>query len=88
MKCLKFVCPVTGIEVDTGFELDGRSFADLPREITALYCPNCNKPHILAGVSAWLGELNVRSPDAADCPSAGIKVRPTFGVCDRSPLSW
>ena len=58
---LKFMCPVTGIEVDTGFELDGRSFASLPREITVLSCPHCKKPHLLAGVSAWLGELNRRS---------------------------
>ena len=83
----KFMCPVTGIEVDTGFELDGRSFASLPREITVLPCPHCKKPHLLAGVSAWLGELNRRSADVADGPSASIKLRPAFGIGDRFPLS-
>ena len=54
---LKFMCPATGIEVDTGIELDAQSFAALPRESTKLVCPHCDEPHLLAGVSAWLGEI-------------------------------
>jgi len=54
---LNFVCPRTGHQVDTGFDLDATSFADLPREIIRLSCPHCDEPHLLAHISAWLGEL-------------------------------
>jgi hypothetical protein len=57
MAVLNFVCPRTGHQVDTGFDLDSASFADLPREITRLRCPYCDEPHLLANISAWLGEL-------------------------------
>ena len=57
MAVFKFMCPVTGHHVDTGLQLDAQSFASLPRESTELACPHCEQPHILAGVSAWLGEL-------------------------------
>jgi len=57
MAVLKFMCPVTGHHVDTGLELDVQSFANLPRDRTELACPHCDQPHILASVSAWLGEL-------------------------------
>ena len=57
MPTLSFMCPVTGKVVDTGINLDAASFASLPRDSTELSCPHCNKPHLLAGVSAWLGEL-------------------------------
>ena len=57
MPTLSFMCPVTGKVVDTGINLDAASFARLPRDSTELGCPPCNKPHLLAGVSAWLGEL-------------------------------
>jgi hypothetical protein len=57
MAALKFMCPVTGRHVDTGLELNAQSFANLSRESTELVCPHCDQPHILAGVSAWLGEL-------------------------------
>jgi hypothetical protein len=57
MAVLKFMCPVTGHHVDTALELDAQSFASLPRDSTELACPHCEQPHILAGVSAWLGEL-------------------------------
>jgi hypothetical protein len=57
MPPLKFMCPITGNEVDTGIDLDAASLASLPRDRTELSCPHCNKPHILAGISAWLGEL-------------------------------
>lgn len=57
MPPLKFICPRTGKEVDTGIDLDVETFAALPRETAELDCPHCDKPHVLAGVSAWLGEL-------------------------------
>ena len=57
MPTLSFMCPVTGKVVDTGINLVAASFASLPRDSTELGCPHCNKPHLLAGVSAWLGEL-------------------------------
>jgi hypothetical protein len=56
MAPLKFICPRSGNEVDTGLDLDAQSFASLPRETTELSCPHCDEPHLLAGVSAWLGE--------------------------------
>jgi hypothetical protein len=57
MAALKFICPATGNEVDTGLDLDAQRFVALPRDTTGLNCPHCEKPHVLAGVSAWLGEL-------------------------------
>jgi hypothetical protein len=57
MARLKFLCPRTGIRVDTGIDLDAANFAALPREEASLPCPYCDEPHILAHVSAWLGEL-------------------------------
>jgi len=57
MSVLNFVCPRTGKGVDSGFDLDPESFADLPRAITMLRCPHCAEPHLLAHMSAWLGEL-------------------------------
>jgi hypothetical protein len=49
--------PETGNVVDTEIDLDAASFARLPRENTRLACPYCEQPLILAGVSAWSGEL-------------------------------
>jgi hypothetical protein len=57
VKSLKFMCPITGIEVDTGIDLEATGFAALPRDATELKCPHCSESHLLAGVSAWLGEL-------------------------------
>ena len=57
MAALNFMCPATGNVVDTGIDMDAASFASLPRDRTELSCPHCQKPHVLAGVSAWLGEL-------------------------------
>ena len=57
MPPLKFICPATGIEIDTGIDLDVQSFADLPRNITPFGCPHCANSHLLAHVQAWLGEL-------------------------------
>jgi len=51
------MCPISGNEVDTGIDMDAASFASLPRDRTELSCANCNKSHILAGISAWLGKL-------------------------------
>jgi hypothetical protein len=53
MGALKFICPVTGNEVDTGLDLDAQRFAALPRDTTELSYPHCEKPHVLAGVSAF-----------------------------------
>ena len=38
MAVLKFVCPTSGNLVDTGLDMDARSFAGLPRERTELSC--------------------------------------------------
>ena len=57
MPPLRFICPATGNEVDTDIDLDGQSFAALPRHITRFGCPHCDEPHRLAGMQAWLGEL-------------------------------
>jgi hypothetical protein len=57
MPPLKFICPATGNEVDTGIDLEAQNFAALPRNITPFGCPHCADPHLLAHVQAWLGEL-------------------------------
>ena len=57
MPPLRFICPATGNEVDTGIDLDVQSFAALPHNITPFWCPHREEPHLLAGVQAWLGEL-------------------------------
>jgi hypothetical protein len=57
MPVLRFVCPATGHQVETDIDLDAQGFADLPRDATALACPHCDQPHILAGVQAWLGDI-------------------------------
>jgi hypothetical protein len=57
MPPLRFVYPATGNEVETGIDLGVQSFAALPRNITPFCCPHCEEPHLLAGVQAWLGEL-------------------------------
>jgi hypothetical protein len=57
MPPLKFMCPISGNAVDTGIDIDAASFASLPRDSTELSCSYCGEPHVLAGVSAWLGEL-------------------------------
>jgi hypothetical protein len=60
MKPLPFLCPRTGDEVDAGIDIDGKSFASLirVRDTKELSCPDCPELHVLAGVSAWLGELH------------------------------
>jgi hypothetical protein len=57
MPLLRFVCPSTGQMVDTDIDLDAESFATLPRDATTLTCPYCSQPHLLAGVQAWLGDI-------------------------------
>jgi hypothetical protein len=47
---------MTGHQVETDIDSDPQSFAGLPRDITTLTCPHCERPHLLAHV-AWLGEL-------------------------------
>jgi hypothetical protein len=73
MATLYFMCPTTGNVVDTSIDLDPASFAILPRDRTELSCPHCNKSHILAGVSAWLGELQpeLREAEAGDAANDG-----------------
>jgi hypothetical protein len=41
MAVLKFLCPTSGNEVDTGLDLDARTFAGLLRDHTKLSCPHC-----------------------------------------------
>ena len=57
MAPLKFICPATGNEVDTGIDVDPQSFAGLPRDTISFSCPHCDEPHVLAGVQAWLGDV-------------------------------
>jgi hypothetical protein len=53
MGPLKFICPLTGNEVDTGVEMDPDTFERLSGSM-ALPCPHCGDEHNLAGVDAWL----------------------------------
>lgn len=56
MAPLKFICPTTGHEVDTGIDVDDDSFAALDDE-TSLSCPHCPDAHRLSGVQSWLGDM-------------------------------
>jgi hypothetical protein len=56
MPPLKFICPATENEVDTGIDLDAKDFAGL-HDDTGLSCPHCSEPHRLGGVQAWLGDI-------------------------------
>ncbi len=78
MPPLKFICPATGNEVDTGIDLDVQSFAALPRSITPFGCPHCAHPHLLAHVQAWLGELQPATSDTA-VPSSSTQARRRVG---------
>jgi hypothetical protein len=55
MSTLKFVCPATGLEVDTGVEVAETTF-NMLGPAALLLCPHCPEPHALAGVQAWLEE--------------------------------
>ena len=59
MPPLRFICPATGNEVDTDIDLDGRSFAALPRHITRFGCLHPTSPHLLAGMHASLGDFRL-----------------------------
>ncbi len=54
MATLRFTCPVTEEEIDTGVEIDTGSFVNLPPFID-LVCPECDAWHSITGVCAWVG---------------------------------
>jgi hypothetical protein len=56
MGTLIFVCPVTGLEVSTGLEMDVVSFATLPGVLPDVRCPHCPKPHELSALAVWLAD--------------------------------
>ena len=53
---LKFICPVTGKQFDTGIDLDEGSFASLD-DGTELGCGHFGNAHRLDSVQSWLGEV-------------------------------
>ena len=57
---LKFICPVTDRQVDTGVDLDEDSFAKLD-DGTELGCPACADAHRLDNVQSWLGDATLLS---------------------------
>ena len=57
MPLPRFVRPATGHRVETDIDLDAQGFANLPRDATTLACPQCDQPHLLAGIQAWLGDI-------------------------------
>jgi hypothetical protein len=56
MDPLKFICPRTGNQVDTGVDLDDDSFGNLDDD-TELSCPHCAETHRIGEVQSWLGEF-------------------------------
>ena len=70
MGTLVFVCPVTGLEVFTGLEMDQSTFADLPSVLPDIRCPHCPKPHQLSDVTAWLAEGERRTDGTASNETA------------------
>jgi hypothetical protein len=71
MSVLKFVCPGTDNAVDTGIDLDAKSFAHLPRYIATLSCHHCEQPHLLAMSKRGLATL---IPSMSDCEPRILKV--------------
>ena len=41
MGALVFVCPTSGHEVSTGFEIDPDSYQALPKVLAEIKCPAC-----------------------------------------------
>ena len=60
MGTLRFVCPKSGLEVDTGIEVDPVSFNGLYRE--RLGCPECLDVHQLSETKAWVDDQLPPSP--------------------------
>jgi hypothetical protein len=56
MAPLRFICPATGNQVDTGVDLDEEGFATLDDD-TELGCPHCDDTHRISQVQAWLGDV-------------------------------
>jgi hypothetical protein len=54
MGTLMFECPVTGMEVSTGIEVDAASFESLSPLTAYLPCPHCPNPHPMHAVRTWL----------------------------------
>ena len=77
MPPLRFICPATGNEVDTDIDLDGQSFAALPRHITPFGCPHCDEPHLLAGIRR--GSAN--SNPTTGKPGQGFRSRMNAASC-------
>ena len=55
MAPLKYICPATGLEVESGLDVDDDSFAALD-DATALSCPHCTGVHPFSSVQCWLGD--------------------------------
>ena len=60
MGTLRFVCPISGCEVDTGIEVDPLSFRSLRAE--QLGCPECLEIHQLSSISVWIAERSPPDP--------------------------
>lgn len=70
MGTLVFVCPMTGLEVSTGLEMDFDTFAALPSVWPDIRCPHCRKPHQLLQLTVWLAEGERRTGGAASGEAA------------------
>ena len=54
MGTLRFICPKSAREVDTGIEVDPVSFGGLYRERVG--CPECLGMHQLSEIEAWVAD--------------------------------
>ena len=54
MGALKFICPETDVEIESGLDRNPESFFKLPADAIQLFCPYCDQPHLLADVKAWI----------------------------------
>ena len=68
MPPLKFICPATGNEVDTGIDLDVQSFAALPRNITPFGCPIALIRTFLRTFKHGWANSNLNTSDTAPVP--------------------
>jgi hypothetical protein len=59
MSALRFVCPVQRREIDSGIEIDARTFQKIREQRVEVHCPLCETAHEFRVVHGRLDELHV-----------------------------
>jgi hypothetical protein len=56
MGVVMIKCPITGLNVSTGIELEPKTFIELPAISTRMSCGSCGGDHVWSKREAWLVE--------------------------------